>query len=243
MLVIVSVLGGTVVWGAEQSLTVSPNQSLVPINSEKYYIFGNESLRNYYINRWYTPARLNPIAPIQPLVPYNHRFGAEVITVGNGMGVYPAYFQRIANGLFFQIRTGMLTLSHSLANLRYNNAFATNLMGTTFIMPIYGGLQKYFYVGKISKRLVPYITTGVGPVFGLNFPGFRGNYSQRKLPTAFRVGPAAFLGAGATFMFSPKYWITFESKYDVIYFPAKLGPWNNYSGPAFSVGISRGFYF
>jgi hypothetical protein len=108
------------------------------------------------------------------------------------------------------------------------------------LAPFFLGLRRDILRENFDDTILPYLQVGAGPLAGFAFPyGYGFWESLRHATTAWTVG--GFAGFGVNFAIDKKTAGLVDVRYNVMIFPDEIGPRKDYSGPAISLGVLRGF--
>jgi hypothetical protein len=134
------------------------------------------------------------------------------------------------------------TLDLSLIYLNFDNPFLPfsarhHGSGDVMLVPFYLGLRRDIWRENF-EGILPYLQFGAGPLAGTAFPyGYNFWESLRYSTTSWTIG--SFVGAGFNFAIDKKTAGLIDFRYNIMIFPAPVGPRANYSGPAIAFGVLR----
>jgi hypothetical protein len=137
------------------------------------------------------------------------------------------------------------TLDLALVYLDFSNPFlpfysSRYRSADVMLVPLFLGLRRDIFRENFDNTVLPYIQFGAGPLAGVAFPyGYGFWESVRRSTTAWTVG--GFAGAGLNFALDKKTAGLVDFRYNIMVFPETIGPRHDYSGPAISFGVLRGF--
>lgn len=193
-------------------------------------------------NQMFNPARYQQdgqaIAPGISMLGQTDVVGLNGFLVNAGFGSNFRYQWPLPND-------AIATLDFSLIYLDFGNRFLPyyspgNADANVVLVPLFLGLHRDVLREYFDNSISPYLQVGAGPLVGFAIPvGYSFWRSLGSASAAWTVG--GFAGFGVNFAIDKKTAGLFDLRYNVMVFPHAIGPRSNYSGPAISFGVLRGF--
>lgn len=211
--------------------------------SEEYRQYKFQRMREAYLKqmRAYNQSAVQ-VQNALTVSEYPHRFGMNMFGWNTGFGLSSLYSKRLRQGLYFQTLLGFANFYSRNPALLLSQQSSQYGHYNVMVMPLFFGLQKEVLRKHMPRRIYPFVQAGIGPVLGANFPEWNEFFSP-FLRAQYRLTPGAMSGMGLFIGITPKYWIKLDAKYNLILFNKEVGFTRNYSGPSFSIGFSRGFFW
>jgi hypothetical protein len=194
------------------------------------------------LNRTFNPAHYQQRA--EAVAPLLNRFGqTDVVGLNGALVNYGAgsnfrYQWPLKPDLTATLDLSMLYLDFSNPLLPFYSS--TYRSADVMLVPLFFGLRRDVLRENFDDTILPYVQVGAGPLAGFAFPyGYSFWGSLRRAATTWTIG--GFAGAGVNFAINKKTVGLVDVRYNVMIFPEQVGPRQNYSGPAISFGVLRGF--
>ncbi|MDZ7289053.1 MAG: hypothetical protein ONB44_01585 [candidate division KSB1 bacterium] len=194
------------------------------------------------VNRMFNPAlyqqRVEAIAPVLGTLGEREVIGLNGALVNYGAGGNLHYQWPLKKDLAATLDLAMIYLDLGNPFLPFYSR--TYRSADVMLVPFFFGLRRDVLRETFDNSFLPYLQVGAGPLAGFAFPyGYSFWESLRHATTAWTIG--GFAGAGVNFAIDKKTAGLLDLRYNVMIFPERIGPRHDYSGPAISVGVLRGF--
>ncbi len=123
----------------------------------------------------------------------------------------------------------------------YQVPITRNKQNNVYMFDFMVSVKKRFFADDLDHSMRPFLTSGVGPFYGMNYPELA--YSDQGIPLKdeFRWALGGFFGSGVDVSMSGRYFLGFRAQYKIIPFAEKLGERTNHS--MFEIRIEVGQRF
>ncbi|MDZ7344239.1 MAG: hypothetical protein ONA90_06955 [candidate division KSB1 bacterium] len=194
------------------------------------------------MNEMVNPARYQQSAPsVTPALRsfgQHNVFGWNGFLVNSGFGSNFRYQWPLPNEAIATLDLSLIYLDFSNRFLPYYSPQEGN--ANIVLVPLFFGVRRDVWREHFDQSIAPYVQAGAGPLAGFAIPaGYSFWRSLGSASSAWTVG--GFAGFGVNFAIDKKTAGLFDVRYNVMIFPDAIGPRSNYSGPAISFGVLRGF--
>ena len=193
-------------------------------------------------NQMFNPARYQQNA--QAIAPGISSFGQSDVVglngflVNSGFGSSFRYQWPLPNEAIATLDLSLIYLDFGNRFLPYYSSGYTNT--NVVLVPLFFGLRRDILREHFDNSISPYLQAGAGPLAGFAIPvGYSFWRSLGSASSAWTIG--GYAGFGVNFAMGKKTAGLFDLRYNVMVFPHAIGPRSNYSGPAISFGVLRGF--
>jgi len=105
----------------------------------------------------------------------------------------------------------------------YGNVYSLNDFNDVYLFDAMITLKRRFFADDVHDSVRPFLSAGVGPVFGMNFPNIPGYKDQY----AWSVG--GFFGGGMDITIDANYFVSARAQYRVMPFSEPIGETSNHS--------------
>ena len=90
-------------------------------------------------------------------------------------------------------------------------------------------LKRRFFASDMDESLRPFLTAGVGPYYGMNYPEYDRDLEGNPTKDEFAWALGGYIGAGVDINASGTYFVGIRFQYRVIPFTEKIGDRKNHS--------------
>ena len=155
---------------------------------------------------------------------------------GSGFGIFMA----LPTNIFYHIGiTADVYFLRDSKQINYTDYYGyqrvINKENDVYIFDLMATLKKRLFAEDIHDDFRPFITGGLGPVFGINFP------EDDRLPNQKELTFGGFVGVGADITTSEKFFISVCTQYRIFPFFNPLGEATNHSMFEMQIKIGKRF--
>lgn len=166
----------------------------------------------------------------EPTITKHRGMAYSLLETGSGLGL----FYELPIEHFFHLGIGFdAFMLRDRNEINYVDIYGYNRVygkqNNVFLFDLLFTAKKRLFVDKVDDSFRPYITAGVGPVFGMNFPEIDRDAQGVKLKDQFRWTAAAVVGAGLDADVDGKYFFGLRMQYRFMPFTEKLGERSDHS--------------
>lgn len=111
----------------------------------------------------------------------------------------------------------------------YRTPLTVNKENNVYVFDFMVSMKKRFFASDLDESLRPFLTAGVGPYYGMNFPEYNRDLEGNKLSDQFAWALGGFFGAGVDVDASTNYFISIRAQYRLIPFTQVIGERKNHS--------------
>lgn len=111
----------------------------------------------------------------------------------------------------------------------YGQYFQIGKENNVYIFNLTVGIKKRFFGDVMDESLRPFLTAGIGPVYGMNFPEFSRDPEGNKNYDQFAWTLGGYAGLGADISTTGSFFVSTRIHYRVIPFPEEIGERKNQS--------------
>jgi hypothetical protein len=105
----------------------------------------------------------------------------------------------------------------------YGYTYQMNKINNVYIFDMQFTVKRRLFAEDLDDSFRPFLTGGIGPVFGMNFP------EDDSLPDQYEWSFGGFVGGGADITFDKKYFVGIRGQYRIIPFSKRLGETKNHT--------------
>ncbi len=104
-----------------------------------------------------------------------------------------------------------------------------NKENNVYLFDFMVSLKRRFFASDLDESLRPFLSAGVGPYYGMNFPEYSQDLQGNKTFDQYAWALGGFLGAGVDVDASTNYFISIRAQYRIIPFLEYIGERKNHS--------------
>ena len=117
----------------------------------------------------------------------------------------------------------------------YGGVYQMNKINNVYIFDMQFTVKRRLFAEDLHDSFRPFLTGGLGPVFGMNHP------EDKSLPKQYEWSIGGFVGGGADITFDKKYFVGVRGQYRIIPFSQRIGETNNHT--MFELRLEVGWRF
>jgi hypothetical protein len=111
----------------------------------------------------------------------------------------------------------------------YAYPITVNKENNVYLFDFMVSLKRRFFANDLDESLRPFLTAGVGPYYGMNFPEYNRDLQGNKTVDQFAWALGGFVGAGVDVDASANFFISIRAQYRIIPFLEYIGERKNHS--------------
>jgi len=117
----------------------------------------------------------------------------------------------------------------------YGGVYQMNKINNVYIFDFQISIKRRLFADDLDDSFRPFLSGGLGPVFGMNFP------EDESKPDQYEWSIGGFVGGGADITFDKKYFVGVRGQYRMIPFSRRLGETKNHTMFELRFEIGRRF--
>lgn len=111
----------------------------------------------------------------------------------------------------------------------YSAPITVNKENNVYLFDFMVSIKRRFFANDLDESLRPFLSAGVGPYYGMNFPEYSRDLQGNKTIDQFAWALGGFAGAGVDVDASANYFISIRAQYRIIPFQEYIGERKNHS--------------
>ena len=111
----------------------------------------------------------------------------------------------------------------------YTYPITVNKENNVYLLDFMLSLKRRFFASDLDESLRPFLSAGVGPYYGMNFPEYSRDLEGNKTVDQYAWALGGYVGAGVDVDASTNYFISIRAQYRIIPFVEYIGERKNHS--------------
>lgn len=111
----------------------------------------------------------------------------------------------------------------------YSAPITVNKENNVYLFDFMVSLKRRFFASDLDESMRPFLSAGVGPYYGMNFPEYSQDLQGNKTVDQYAWALGGFVGAGVDVDASANYFISVRAQYRIIPFQEYIGQRQNHS--------------